>query len=471
MRRTKIVCTIGPVSRSKESIQKLIEAGMDVARLNFSHETREIHGRVMAEIRDVSDRLGRPVATLQDLAGPKIRVGPIENGPITLTPGQTFTLTAREIPGSIDRVSITYPNLPGEVRPGDCLLLSDGDLELVVEEISGEDIRCRVVVGGPLNSFKGINLPARSIRIPSLTDKDREDLAFGVQQGVDYIALSFVRTAGDVEEARSLIREAGGNTPIIAKIEKREALENIEEILRVVDGLMIARGDLGVETPIEEVPKVQKRLIGLANRAGKPVITATQMLRSMVDSPSPTRAEVTDVANAILDGTDAVMLSEETAVGNHPFKAVEIMSRIAESTEESFPFHEWTSKFGRGSEKSQQEAVAHSACQLAESIGASAIIACTQSGSTTRLVSKYRPSQPIIAMTPDEMTGRQLAIIWGSVPLQIEKTENLDEMEREAIHLAQESGLVKSGQTIVLIAGYPMHVSGTTNLIKVCQVS
>lgn len=471
MRRTKIVCTIGPATRSAESIEKLIEAGMDAARLNFSHESREIHGRVMAEIREVSGRLGKPVAILQDLAGPKIRVGPIENGPVTLAPGQRFTLTARKIRGSVDRVSITYPDLPGEVRPGDCLLLSDGELELVVEEISGEDIRCRVVVGGPLNSFKGINLPARSIHAPSLTDKDREDLRYGVRRGVDYIALSFVRTAGDVEEARSLIREAGRNTPIIAKIEKREALENIEDILRIVDGLMIARGDLGVETPIEDVPKVQKRLIGMANRAGKPVITATQMLRSMVDSPSPTRAEVTDVANAILDGTDAVMLSEETAVGNHPFKAVEIMSRIAESTEESFPFHEWTSKFGRGSEKSQQEAVAHSACQLAEEVRASAIIACTQSGSTTRLVSKYRPSQPIIAMTPDESTGRQLALTWGSVPLRIETTESLDEMEREAVHLARESHLVKSGQTIVLIAGYPMHLSGTTNLIKVSTVS
>ncbi len=471
MRRTKIVCTIGPVSRSAESIEKLIEAGMDVVRLNFSHETREIHGRVMAEIREVSDRLKRQVAILQDLAGPKIRVGSIENGPITLVSGQPFTLTTREISGSADRVSITYPDLPGEVRPGDCLLLSDGELELVIEEISGEDIRCRVVVGGPLNSFKGINLPARSIRAPSMTDKDREDLAFGVQQGVDYIALSFVRTAGDVEQARSLIGESGGNTPIIAKIEKREALDNIEDILRVVDGLMIARGDLGVETPIEEVPLVQKSLIGMANRAGKPVITATQMLRSMVDSPGPTRAEVTDVANAILDGTDAVMLSEETAVGSHPVKAVEIMSRIAESTEESFPFHEWTFKFGRETTIGQQEAVAHSACQLAEEIGASAIIACTQSGSTTRLVSKYRPSQPIIAMTPDETTGRQLALTWGSVPLRIKATESLDEMEIEAIHLARESGLVTSGQTVVLIAGYPLHVSGTTNLVKVSTVS
>ena len=470
MRRTKIVCTIGPASRSPESIENLIKAGMNVARLNFSHETRDVHGRVMADIRHASDRLGIPVAVMQDLAGPKIRIGAIADGPVTLVPGDPFTLTAAEIQGNARRVSITYPDLPGEVRPGDRLLLSDGELELVVEDSSGEEIHCTVVIGGRLASSKGINLPTRSINAPSLTDKDCEDLAFGVERGVDYVALSFVRTAGDVEEARALISEYGGNTPVIAKIEKREALENIEQIIRVADGLIIARGDLGVETPIEEVPKVQKMLITMANRAGKSVTTATQMLKSMVDRPGPTRAEVTDVANAILDGSDAVMLSEETAVGNDPVRAVEMMSRIAESTEEDFPFHEWTFKFGHGTEMSRQEAVAHSACQLAEDVKASAIIACTRSGSTTRLVSKYRPRQPIIAMTPDEITGRQLTLTWGSVPLRLKATGSMEEMEREALALAFESGFVKAGDTVVLIAGYPLRVSGTTNLIKISTV-
>ena len=451
-------------------VERLMDAGMDVARLNFSHGTREEHGRVIGDIREIADRVGRPVAILQDLAGPKIRTGPIAEGTVALESGRTITLTSRDVPGDADEVSVTYRDLPKDVRAGDILLLSDGALELIVEETTDEDIRCRVVVGGPLSSHKGINLPTRSIRASILSAKDRADLAFGLAQDVDYVALSFVRTVQDVEHARGFIRESGHDVPIIAKIEKHEALQQIDEILELVDGLMVARGDLGVEIPIEQVPRVQKMLIEKANWAGKPVITATQMLRSMVDNPRPTRAEVTDVANAILDGSDAVMLSEESAVGNYPLQAVQIMSRVAMSTETSFPFRAWTSKFGEHPSLSPQEAVAHSACRLAEAVGASAIVVCTQSGSTARLVAKYRPAQPVLAMTPDEITYRRLALVWGAAAIQMPPSESEDEMEQRAIGLALRSGHVQRGETIVITAGLPLNVPGTTNLIRVVAV-
>ncbi|TFG54709.1 MAG: pyruvate kinase, partial [Candidatus Aminicenantes bacterium] len=313
MAKTKIVCTIGPASRSPRILKKLIQAGMNVARLNFSHGTHSEHLIVLRLIRGLSRELDRPVAVLQDLAGPKIRVGKIAAGTISLKPGALFTLTSRRVPGGTGQVSISYPHLPAEVRPGDALLLSDGALELVVLKTSTRDIVCRVVVGGPLVSHKGINLPSRSIKAPSLTRKDKVDLAFGIRHGVDYVALSFVRGAGDIAAARRFIQKRGADIPLVAKIEKHEALDHIDEIISAADAVMVARGDLGVETPLENIPQVQKMLIQKANRSGKPVITATQMLRSMVDGPRPTRAEVTDVANAVLDGTDAVMLSEETA--------------------------------------------------------------------------------------------------------------------------------------------------------------
>jgi pyruvate kinase len=363
-------------------------------------------------------------------------------------------------------VSVTYPDLPREVKPGDTLLLSDGSLELKVLEITNADIKCQVIVGGTLSSHKGINLPTSSIKAPSLTDKDKDDLAFGIQQGVDYVALSFVRSASDVLEARQLIQQHGATIPIIAKIEKHEALENIDEIIKVVDGIMVARGDLGVETPLEKVPLVQKMLIERSNRAGKPVITATQMLRSMVDNPRPTRAEVTDVANAILDGTDAVMLSEETAIGNYPVQAVEMMVRIAEDAEKGFPFDEWRRRLERERVETLPEAVGRAACHLAEDIEAAAIITCTQSGSTARLVAKYRPRQPILASTPVEKTYRQLALIWGATPVLIEAVKNTDDMMNKVFSAALTSGLVQHGQKVVITAGVPVGVPGTTNLIK-----
>jgi len=470
MRRAKIVCTIGPASHSPGILEDLIQAGMNVARLNFSHGSHELHGRVIDDIRKISKRLGKPVAILQDLAGPKIRTGLIANGPVILKSGQKFCLTAREVDGDSTEVSITYKELPADVLPGDTLLLCDGSIEMEVEETKGEDILCRVIVGGPLDSHKGINLPDRSIQAQILSDKDRKDLAFGLKKGVDYIALSFVRNVEDVRLVRKIIEDSGYNIKLIAKIEKHEALNNIDDIIKEVDGIMVARGDLGVEIPIETVPRVQKRLIRKANQAAKPVITATQMLKSMVDNPRPTRAEVTDVANAILDGSDAIMLSEETAIGKYPVETVKMMSKIAVSIEQSFPFREWISRYRKGDQLSAPEAVALSACQIAESIRASAIVATTKSGSTTRLVAKYRPMHTILAITPDESTFHRLALVWGANPVLMKQVDTTDDLEKHAVELALKSGFVEEESRIVLIAGVPLYVSGTTNLIKITKV-
>ena len=445
-------------------LECLVRAGMDVARLNFSHGTLAERSVDIPTIRDVSRRVGKPVAILQDLAGPKVRTGALDGRTVTLQTGAPFVLTARDVPGDVREVSITYRDLPKDVHPGDTLLLSDGALELLVEGITGGDIACRVVVGGTLGAHKGINLPSRSIRAPFLTAKDQVDLRFGLENGVDYVALSFVRTAEDVLRARAFIENAGASVPVIAKIEKHDALDHIDEILAVVDGIMIARGDLGVEIPIERVPRVQKTLIRKANEAAKPVITATQMLRSMVESPRPTRAEVADVANAVLDGSDAVMLSEESAVGAYPEAAVRTMSRIAEDAEVGLPY------YGRAAvaedRLSQQEAVARAACQLAADVDAAAIITCTQSGSTTRFVAKHRPRQLVFGMTSDFETFHRLALVWGVLPMMMEPSDDQDAMETQAVHLALESGHVKQGETVVITAGLPLHVTGATNTIK-----
>ena len=473
MIKTKIVCTIGPASRSPEVLERLVRAGMDVARLNFSHGTREEHGRVIADVRRVARRLGRTVAVLQDLAGPKIRIGPVRSGPVVLEPGASFTLTARKVPGDAAAVSINYPALVADVRKGDVLLLSDGALELEVVAVEGRDVRCRVVIGGPLNSFKGINLPARSLRAPSLTAKDREDLRFGLESDVDYVALSFVRNAEDIATVRRHMKRCGGSVPVIAKIEKHEALDNMDAIVEAADGIMVARGDLGVETPLEKIPQVQKALIRKSRAAGKPVITATQMLRSMVDSPRPTRAEVTDVANAILDGTDAVMLSEETAMGKYPVESVSMMDAIARETERASrrPDGDGPRRDGPGPiPGSLPGAVARAASSLAAEVGAAAIITFTQSGSTARLVSRCRPDVPVLAYTPSERTRRQLALCWGVYPIVGANRAGTDGMIAAALRAALSSGLVWKGQTVVITAGVPPGRPGTTNLIKVEKV-
>lgn len=471
MPRTKIVCTIGPASSSPAILAELAKAGMDTIRLNFSHGHPSGHLRVITAARLLAEALKRPLAILQDLAGPKVRIGPIQAGRIVLKSGDRFTLTDKKVPGDSNMVSVSYARLSREVSPGDSLLLSDGALELEVMETDDHNIRCRVVVGGELSSYKGLNLPSRSLKIPCLTKKDRQDLEFGLKHGVDFVALSFVRNAEDVMAARHFIKKRKKEVPVIAKIEKHEALKNIDDILEAADGIMIARGDLGVEIPLERIPHVQKTLIRKANRAGKLAITATQMLKSMVDSPRPTRAEVTDVANAILDGTDAVMLSEETAVGKYPVRAVEMMRLIAEDAEAGFPYSDWPSRLDQGNEKSWPEAVSRAAVNLAAEIGAAAIVSITKTGSTARLTAKYRPRQPIIAVTPLKETFRRLALVWGVEPILIRRAASTDQLIRIALAAARKAGYVSRGQEVVITAGVPVgtpvETPSRTNLIKI----
>ncbi|MBN1938754.1 MAG: pyruvate kinase [Candidatus Aminicenantes bacterium] len=468
MPRTKIVCTIGPASSRPAVLERLIRAGMSVARLNFSHGTRAEHARIISSVRRAADRTGRPVAILQDLAGPKIRIGTIAEGTVELRPGASFILTSRKVAGDAGAVSINFPGLVRDVRRGDAILLNDGAIELEVLKVSGKDIRCRVVTGGPLSSRKGVNLPSRTIRAGCLTEKDRSDLAFGVRRGVDYVALSFVRRAADVVRAKRLIRRLGASIPVIAKIEKHEALDQIDSIIAAADGIMVARGDLGVETPLEQVPSVQKRLIRRANLAAKPVITATQMLRSMTDSPRPTRAEVTDVANAVLDGTDALMLSEETAVGAFPVEAAAMMARIADDAEAIFPFEGWRQRFEGEPQRSKSvpEAVGCAACRLAADLDAAAILTLTRSGRTARLISQCRPRPPILSLTPLPNTRRRLALVWGVIPILSGHLKNTDRLIARALATARAARFIRSGDRVVVTAGLPAGETGTTNLIK-----
>ena len=438
---------------------------MDIARLNFSHGTQVEHLDVITAVRRIAERLGRSIAILQDLAGLKIRIGEMASGAVTLDAGAPFTLTTRQVLGSRQEVSVDYPRLTDDVQPGDPLLLSDGDLELEVIGTTKEDVHCRVIRGGTLASRKGVNLPARSITTPTVTDKDRDDLAFGLRHGVDYVAQSFVRTAADVVEMRRMIQHHGSTVPLIAKIETPDALTNIDEIIDSVDGLMVARGDLGVTVPLATMPRLQKMLIAKANRAGKPVITATHMLRSMQDSPRPTRAEVTDVANAVLDGTDAVMLSEETAIGRFPLEAVTMMAAIAADAESSFPFDAWIHRFEIGGPL--PEAVARAACIMAADISAAAIVTCTQSGGTARRVAQHRPRTPILAPTPHAETYRRLALVWGVTPLLNQSQPTTDELIDGALGAALASTRVHRGDTVVITAGVPVGRPGMTNVIKV----
>jgi pyruvate kinase len=471
MRRTRIVATIGPASESPETLSALIREGLDVARLNFSHGTREGHADVIASLRRLSAEAGRPLAILQDLSGVKIRIGTLAGGAVDLAAGARVTLTTRKVAGDAREIPVDWADLPRVVRPGEPMFLADGDLELEVLEVSGHDVACRVVRGGKLTSRKGINLPASAIDAPALTAKDEEDLAFGIAHGVDAVALSFVRTADNVREARAFLSRHGSDVPLIAKIEKSEAIRNLQAILEAADGLMVARGDLGVETPLEHVPFLQKMLIRECNRAGKPVITATQMLRSMVDSPRPTRAEVADVANAILDGTDALMLSEETAAGSYPVESVAMMARIAADAEPSIPYGRWSEKLEGPAECGVPEAVARAACRVAEDVGAAAIVACTQSGSTARLVSKQRPRQPILALSPLPETCRRLSLVWGVRALAIETPDSADRLFESLPGIATRAGAAKPGDRLVLTAGIPIGVPGSTNSIKVVEVA
>jgi len=470
MRRTKIVATLGPASEDPKTLERLIEAGVDVARLNFSHGTQEQHQKSLENVRKISKRLGRAVACLQDLPGPKIRTGEVsDKAGVELKDGASFTLTTEEMVGTAERVSTTYDLLPKDVHPGCRILLDDGVIQLEVEEISGGDVRTRVVNGGRLKSHKGINLPGVKLSIPSLTDRDRRDAEFGLSLDVDFVAQSFVRTRQDVQELRSFLDERGrSDLPIIAKIEKPQAVDNLAAILDVADGVMVARGDLGVELPAEQVPLLQKDIIHAANERGRVVITATQMLESMVVRPRPTRAEATDVANAILDGTDAVMLSAETAVGKYAVESVATMARIAEHTETRLGTRRRRSELASVEGSPIARAVTRAACRAAEQLDARYVVVFTESGSTARLVSYARPVSRVLAFTPYDRIYRQLALTWGVTPFIAPHYDTTDEMLESGMKVLAEQGLVDPGDIAVVVCGTTT-LKGATNMIKVTR--
>jgi len=471
MRKTKIVCTIGPASESPENLKKLIQAGMNVARLNFSHGDFEEHGNRIKNIKKVREELGKTVSILLDTKGPEIRLGKLKEEPIELVQDEKITLTTEDILGDKNRIPVTYQQLPQDVSVGSTILIDDGLIGLKVEEVNGTEIVCRIVNGGQIKSKKGVNVPGVRINLPGITEKDAADIRFGIEQGIDFIAASFVRKASDVLEIRAILEEHNAqHIHIISKIENQEGVNNLAEILEVSDGLMVARGDLGVEIPAEEVPLVQKRMIEMCNRAGKPVITATQMLDSMQRMPRPTRAEASDVANAIFDGTDATMLSGETAAGKYPVESVLTMARIAERAESALEYREMFLRQANAQQTSVTEAISQAVANSALDLDAKAIITPTESGYTARMVSKYRPKAPIIAVTTDEAVMRKLNLVFGVFPIKGEEAGNTDELFNMSVECAQKSGLVSHGDIVVITAGVPVGRSGTTNLIKIHQI-
>ena len=467
-RRAKIVCTLGPASRSPEMIYRLFEAGMNVVRLNFSHGTHEEHARTFEAVRAATMRLERPTSILADMSGPKIRTGMLLNGQsVALKAGQRFSITSEEVEGTAERVSTTYAGLPHEVRKGDRILLSDGLIELRVLRTRGNDVITTVVNGGALGEHKGINLPGVKLKIAALTPKDHKDLRFALQHGANYIAVSFVRTAADVIAAKAAIRRAGYNTPVIAKLEKPEAIENLDAILKVADGVMVARGDLGVEMSLEQVPVIQKRIIARARDFRLPVITATQMLESMTENPRPTRAEASDVANAIFDGTDAVMLSAETASGKYPLESVATMDRIIREAEASITERATP----RPAVFSVAETISEAICHAAEELQMKVLAVFTESGSTARLISKYRPPAPIIAFSPNQETRRRMSLLWGLLPRTIARVRHIDELAAAAEKRLLEERLVVPGDIVGIVAGTPLGSPGTTNFLKLHTIT
>ncbi len=467
IRKTKIVCTMGPNLFEKHLIAPLMKAGMNVARFNFSHGTYETHQHYYDEVCRIRDELGLPVATMLDTKGPEIRVRSFKNGRVTLQNGQLFTLTTDEAEGDEERVSITYKELPQDIAVGSSILIDDGLIGMQVERIDGADIVCRVLNGGVVSNNKGVNIPNAHLSMPFISEKDHQDILFAIKNGYDFIAASFTRCADDIMQIRHILQENNCHTiNIIAKIENMEGVENIDEILRVVDGVMVARGDLGVEVPLEDVPSLQKKLIQRGIAAGKPVITATQMLDSMIKNPRPTRAEATDVANAIYDGTSAIMLSGESAVGAYPVEAVETMVRIALRAEADM---DYIRRFSRDTSASTDvtNAISHATVTSAHDLNASAIITVTKSGSTARILSRYRPACVIVGCTTEKHVWRQLALSWGTVPLMIAEESNTDDLFEHAVDAAVQNGLVHDGELVVLTAGVPLGISGTTNLMKV----
>jgi pyruvate kinase len=464
VRRAKIVCTLGPAVSTPEKIRALVDAGMDVARLNMSHGSHADHERSYAMVRRASDESGHAIGIFADLQGPKIRLGKVAGGPLQLEEGSAFTITTREVPGSTEICSTTYDGLPGDVAAGDQILIDDGKVRLQVTSVEGADVHTRVVVPGPVSDNKGINLPGVAVSVPALSEKDKEDLRWALHQTVDFIALSFVRSAADVDDVREVMREEGIFLPVIAKIEKPQAIENIEEIVDAFDGFMVARGDLGVECPLEDVPFLQKHVVDVARRHAKPVIVATQMLESMIGAPRPTRAEASDVANAVLDGADAVMLSGETSVGEFPIEAVEVMSRIIESTEDHglarMTAIDWQPRTRGG-------VIAKAAAEVAERVGAKYLVAFTQSGDSARRLSRYRGPIPMLAFTPVDAVRSQLALSWGIETFKAPEVEHTDEMVRQVDEHLLRINRVKEGDVVVIIAGSPPGIPGSTNALRV----
>jgi pyruvate kinase len=470
-RKTKIICTIGPASTGVEQLTRLVEAGMDVARLNFSHGTHEQHSATIREIREASARTGKPVAILQDLQGPKIRVGAVENGAVELVDGARCIVAAGDAgEGTAARFGTPYAPLAREVRPGGTLLLDDGYIILAIDRIDGNDIHATVVKGGILKNHKGIIAPGARITAPSVSEKDLDDMRFGLAEGVDAVALSFVSSERDIIELRATMRLFGRVAPVIAKMERYEGITDIEDIVREADGIMVARGDLGLEMPAEDVPVLQKRIIDRCNYYGKPVITATQMLESMIGNPRPTRAEASDVANAVIDGTDCVMLSGETSVGRYPVETVETMDRIIRRTEEHFHHHSPLHDVPTDARHNTADAIGRACCVIAEQIHAAAIVPLTSSGGTAKIIAKYRPGIPILALTDNAETLRRLSFVWGLTAKLVAPIAECDDMFSSVRDVVISSGFASAGDHVVFTAGMPFSQRVPTNMLKVEQL-
>ena len=470
MRKTKIICTLGPSTDKGDVLRELIANGMNVARFNFSHGSYEEHGGRLANLKALREELGKPVAALLDTKGPEIRLKEFKNGVEMLEVGQTFTLTTREVEGTKEICSITYKDLPHDVHEGGTIMLDDGLIMLRIEKVTDTDITCTVLNSGKIKTKKGVNVPGVHLSMPYLSQKDREDIIFGIQNGFDFIAASFVRTAQDVYDIRNLLNEYDSNIRIIAKIENREGVNNIDSILSAADAVMVARGDLGVEIDFTELPGIQKNIIDRSFSFGKPIVTATQMLDSMMVNPRPTRAEISDVANAIYDGTSAIMLSGETAAGAYPVEALKTMSAIAERTENEPHYRDERFKDAAHGQISVSDATAHAACLTARDVNAAAIVTVSESGNTARLLSKYRPTQPIIACVMNEQVQRQLSLSWGITSLLMGPAKSTDELIEMSTALAQKNGYLHNGELAVVTAGVPVGVSGTTNMIKIHMI-
>ena len=470
MRKTKIICTIGPASQSKERLRELMLAGMNVCRFNFSHGDHEEQYGKLLNVLAVREELGLPVATLLDTKGPEIRLQDFEGGKVELVAGQEFVLTTEEMLGTSKKASITYKNLKEDVVVGGSILIDDGLIELKVEKIEGEEIICRVMNGGYISNHKGLNVPGANLSMPFISEKDRADIIFGIENNFEFLATSFTRTKEDILQVREILDEYGSDMKIIAKIENMQGIDNLEEILEVSDGIMVARGDMGVEIPMEEVPVLQKKMIKMANAKGKHVITATQMLESMIKNPRPTRAEATDIANAIYDGTTAIMLSGETAAGKYPVEAVKTMAKIAEKAEKDIDYRNRSKRSDYGEKEDITTAIAYATCSAAMDLNATAIITVTLSGFTARAISRFKPQCPIIGCAAGEKVCRELNLQWGVTPLPIKQENSTDELFADAVETAKKAGYVKSGDVVVITAGVPLGIAGTTNMIHVVEV-